>query len=263
MKKEICNLFKYILLQVSFLCGLFYFSSGSALAHERHYVFNQEYQTLPKGGMEIESHTEFKVPAWRRSNTNDIVYQGELEYGVTDHWTISHYETWQTQNQGGTDEDGNRLKDRTTYHGFKFETKYRLFEKGKLWVDPLIYLEWETDPRKDKNPNSIEGKIVLSRDFGKFNITYNQIIDSELGSGGRTEHEFTVGMNCEILEDLHAGMEIQGNYWKPSSNRNEFALGPALSYASKYFWVAAGILFGVNHAADDFDARVMAGIPLL
>lgn len=229
-------------------------TSQPLLAHERRYTFNQEYRTIPKGQFEIESHNYFKMPKFDRTNVNEFTFQEELEYGVTDRLTLAHYELWKVKNKIGPD-------DSTVYEGFKFETKYRLGEKGKYWVDPLLYLEWVTNPRNHKNPNKIESKIILSKDLGKFNLTYNQIMESVLGSGGRTDHQFTTGMNYEISESVHLGMEIKGDYWRPSSHRNRLALGPSISYAHNYFWIAATSLFGVNHAADDWEIRIIVGVP--
>lgn len=236
-----------------------------AFAHARTYVWNQEYQTLPQGVFELESHTRVKVPDMgKHSGANEWKYEEELEYGVTDHLNISHYQQWETANHEGFDDDGIPSKDVTKYAGFKFETKYRIGEKGKYWVDPLVYLEYEYEPqeRKEGAPHVIEGKIVLSKDFGRFNTTYNQIMESKLGHKGRTEHEYTLGFNYEFFEGFRSGMEIKGQYWNPGSNRNEIALGPTVAYEAKYFWVAVGVLIGANEAADDFQGRVSVGIPI-
>ena len=198
------------------------------------------------------------------TRNNEWKYEEELEYGLTDHLNISHYEMWQTANHEGLDGNGIPNKDVSRYAGFKFETKYRIGEKGKYWVDPLLYFEYEYEPqeRKEGAPHVLEGKIVISKDFGKLNATYNQIMESQLGHKGRTEHEYTVGLNYELLEGFRAGVEIKGQYWNPGSNRNEIALGPTVAYEGKYFWVALGVLIGANHEADDFQGRVSVGIPI-
>ncbi|HXV28055.1 MAG TPA: hypothetical protein VD913_03735 [bacterium] len=238
----------------SWAISLLMIISTVAYAHQRDYVWTEVYRTLPKGGIEIESWTSFEVPDINRSNENSIEYQFELEYGVTDRLTIAHYQRWETDNVVGDD-------DTTNYTGFKFEAKYRFFDKGKFWVDPLIYLEWVTNPHNDDNPNKIEAKIVLSKDIGKFNITYNQILESELGSGGRTEQNFELGMNYLVFSTFKAGLEFGGNYWHPSDNRNQISLGPTFSYEWKYFWIASGLRWGLNRASDDFEARIIVGVP--
>ena len=225
-----------------------------SFAHMRRYVWTEVYNTLPRGTFEVESWTTLKVPDGNRTNANTWQYQGELEYGITDHWNVAHYERWKTKNKVGPD-------DSTVYEGFKFETKYRFGEKGKYWLDPLLYLELATDVREKHRANELEGKLVLSKDIGKFNAAYNQIIESEVDNGGRTKHEFRVAAGYEILPGFHAGGEFVGQHWAPGSNRNELSMGPTIAYEHKYFWIAAGGLFGLNHAADDKEARLIVGIP--
>ena len=55
-------------------------------------------------------------------------------------------------------------------------------------------------------------------------------------------------------------VELKGNFWEPSSNRNEIAVGPSLAWENRYFWISSGILFGANHAADDIESRVIVGV---
>lgn len=234
--------------------GILALLAPEAGAHVRRYAFSEEYRTIPQGEFEIEQWTSFKLPNIHRSNKNTFQYQTELEYGITDRWTLAHYERWKTKNVVGRD-------DSTVYEGFKFETKYRFGEKGKYGVDPLLYLEWITDPTNDNNPNALEGKMILSKDFGKWNVTYNQVVESRLGSGGRTEHKFALGLNYPLLEGVHVGMEAKGDYWRPGSHRNRLALGPNLAFDANHFWVSTSVLFGANRAADDVEARVIVGIP--
>ena len=243
-------------LGTTLLILLFAVSLGvtDGLAHTRRYVFNQEYRTIPQGMFEIENWVKFKVPNRQKSNVRTWEYEEELEYGLTDRFTIANYHTWETKNKKGPD-------DSTVYKGFKIEAKYRIGEKGKYWVDPLLYFEWKREVRA-KNENVFESKLILSKDFGKLNLNYNQIMENQLGSGGRTAQQFTVGTNYEFPHDIHVGVEAKGDYWRPGSHRNRISLGPALAWEGKYFWVAASLLFGLNRAADDFEARAIVGIPL-
>lgn len=245
---------------LALLCA-FLLITTQVFAHERKYVWTEIYQTLPKNGREIELWTTLKVPNGNRTNVNTLQYQGELEYGATNHLTLAAYQRWETANRHGVDDNGIPKKDSTNYQGFKFEGKYRIGEKGKYWVDPLLYLEWSTEPREHPNENEIEGKIVLSKDFDKFNFSYNQIMESKLGRGGRTEHNYAVGAGYETFEELRLGGEMTGNYWHPSDHKNEMALGPTVAYSGKYFWMTIGAAFAVNKHTDDVQARVIVGIP--
>ena len=123
-------------------------------------------------------------------------------------------------------------------------------------------MEWATDPREHEHHNALETKLVLSKDFGKLNVVCNQIMENQLARDGRTTQEFTTGANYELISGVRAGVEFTGQYWAPGSHRNELSLGPTLAWENKYFWIAAGALFGVNHAADDHEVRIIVGIPL-
>jgi hypothetical protein len=238
-----------------FICSVMLLSS-EALAHERYYAWTEIYNTLPKGEKEFEYWTTLKVPDGSASSANNWEYQGELEYGVTDHLTIAHYQRWQTENQ-----EGEGLKDSTTYKGFKFEAKYRFFEKGKFFVDPLIYVEWAHNPQEKGDMNKLETKFVFSKDLDKLNLTYNQVIEKELGEGGRTNHEFKFGTSYELFPWLRPGFEMQGTFWHPTNHRNEFAVGPTVQYSNQWFWMVGGVSFGVDPNTDNVQARLVVGVP--
>lgn len=256
MKNVFLNRLATIAVGWAMLLSLMVLMAPNAFAHERHYVWNAEYRTLPQGTWELESITTSKVPDLKRSNANKWEYKQELEYGLTDHITIAHYEHWETVNKSGAG------KDTTKYSGFDFEAKYRIGEMGKYWVDPLLYFEIKRDPRKKDIPLTLEGKIVLSKDIGKLNVVYNQIIESQMGRKGLTEQAFTFGLNYEISDGVRLGFESKGQYWNPENHRNKLAMGPTLSYVHQCFWVALGTLFGVNRAADDWQSRLIVGVPI-
>lgn len=232
-------------------------SAPEAFAHARTYVFSQEYQTLPQGTFELENHTTLKVPRDEHSNVNTWTFQNELEYGVTDHLNIAHYEVWERQNKRNDD-------DTTKYAGFFWEAKYRIGERGKYWVDPLLYVEYKYDPRTRFTGASqtLESKIVLSKDLGdRWNVVYNHVLESKFGHKGRTDHKFTSGLNYEFADGLHLGLEFKGDYWRAGSNKNRLALGPTLAWENRYFWMAWGAAFGVNRHADDYETKLSVGVP--
>lgn len=235
-------------------------NTKSSFATIRQYVWTEEYRTQPKGTLELESWTTFDIPNTKFTNNNEIEYKGEIEYGITDRFTVAHYESWQTNNRHGLDENGVELDDSTVYTGFKFEAKYRILDKGKLPVDILLYLEIADNPQEKNHPLELEQKIILSKDFKKLNFTYNQIFDEEVGQDGRFEPEYSFGTKYELFDSFYAGCEFFGNYWEPSSHRNEMSIGPTLAWENKWFWIAAGVAFGANNAADDLKFRVIAGI---
>lgn len=219
-----------------------------ARADRRAYVWTYEYMTMPQGEFEIEYYLTLKAPDtgdFDRENTWE--HQAELEYGITDRWDAAIYQRWQHTNTAS--------EDKFEYTGTKLRTRYRLGEKGALPLDTLLYLEYIL-PDSSHEPDVLEGKLVLARDFGKFNVAYNQILAVGLNHDGETEHEYALGLGYEFCPAWKVALESTGNF-----TEDEYYLGPTLSWAGRRAWLAVGALTGLNDRSDDLRARLILGIP--
>ncbi|GEM_PF-1306455 len=235
-------------------------NTSAYMPSDVYYAFMEEYYTIPKHSFELQSQTTFNMPSYHVGGTNNFDYIGRLWYGVTDRIAVSNSETWKTVNQSGLTDDDQvppiPSKRRIYYDGFTVEARYRIGEKGKYWMDPLLLVAWQKHNHEEVNEKEIVGTIVLSKDLGNFNVTYNQIIDSGLGHRGRTQQDFAGGVSYRLPRGFQIGIETNGNYWKPSSNQNNLAIGPSFAYEGKHFWIVLGSLFAVTHVRDDRDAKV-------
>jgi predicted porin len=219
----------------------------NSYADRRSYVWTYEYQTMPKGMWELEYYFTSIVPHLEKSNINTLKQWLELEYGITNHWDVAMYQMYKINNkESETDSE---------YDGFKIRTRYRFARKGKLIVDPLLYLEYIRNPDLHK-PNVIEAKLVLAKDFGDINISYNQIFERDLENRGKTEPEYAVGLSYRVTPALRLGIESKGSY-----SKRETAVGPTLSWSRRKLWVSLGAAWGVNRRTDDLQARMIVGIP--
>jgi hypothetical protein len=230
------RLFIWMLLFVSIAVG------RTSNADQRNYVWTYEYLTLNKGSTEFEYYLTSKTPDDSRSGDTDYQHQLELEYGITDRWDIALYQVF---NQP----DGESLK----YGGFKVRTRYRFGERGEFFVDPLMYLEYQS--RVD-DADVFETKVILSKDIGKLNISYNQIIETEFDSDGEVEHEYAFGVSGPLSAALSLGMESKGNF-----TVGQYTAGPTLSWVGGRVWANLGVLFGFNEKAPDLQTRFILGIP--
>ena len=95
------------------------------------------------------------------------------------------YQTWQQTN---TDTD-----DSFDYTGSKLRTRYRIGEKGQLPVDVLLYAEYIFG-QGPKEYDKFEGKLILAKDFGKWNLSYNQIYEQKTKNGDDIEHGYATGL---------------------------------------------------------------------
>ena len=128
-------------------------------------------------------------------------------------------------------------------------------EKDKLPLDTLLYLEYIRNDNLEK-PNVLEGKVILAKDIGNFNLAYNQILKQELDSGGKTEHEYAAGVCYTFMPQFKFGLETKGNF-----TDSKYYVGPTISWAAKKFWVSVGAVGGLNKRSDDLQARAIIGIP--
>lgn len=215
-------------------------------ADQRSYVWTYEYMTMPKVRWEVEHYFTSEVPDTRKSNINTLKQWLELEYGITDRWDVAVYQMWKFKNK--------RFENDSEYDGFKMRTRYRFGEKGKFWLDPLVYLEYIRDDDFSK-PNVMEAKLVLAKDINNFNISYNQIIKRNLEREGKSDHEYATGINYALWPAFKLGIESKGNY-----SQEKTALGPTMSLSLGKYWISLGAVFGLNERTDDLQTRMIIGI---
>ena len=216
-------------------------------ADRRGMVWTYEYMTMPKGVFEVEYYLTEKQPNIKKATPNTWDHWLELEYGITDHWDVAVYQQFKQSNM--------ESKSTFEYDGFKFRTRYRFAEKDKWPLDTLLYFEYirEAD---FKEPNILEGKVILAKDIGKFTLAYNQILKQELDSDAKTEHEYASGVTYALTPHVKFGVETKGNY-----TESKYYIGPTVSYAAGRFWTALGALGGLTEESDDFQVRLIAGVP--
>lgn len=218
-----------------------------SFADRRSYVWTYEYQSMPKGMAEIEYYLTTEVPDKGRSNVNTWKHWVELEYGLTDRFDISMYQMWKQSNTSSSSSFG--------YDGLKIRARYRIGEKNKFIVDPLVYLEYIRDDDLSA-PHVGEAKLILAKDINDWNTSYNQIIKRNLERSGKTEHEYAASVGYAVLPTLKLCLESKGNY-----SSEKYALGPTASFAAHKFWVSLGAVFGLNDKTDDVQTRMIVGIP--
>lgn len=220
---------------------------NSVFADYRSYVWTYEYQTLPKGKGETEFYETIKIPDTNDPAIKTFEHWLEYEYGITDHFDLAVYQMWKTNDK--------REELDTQYDGTKVRGRYRIGEKGKHFLDTLLYAEYIRSARHH-NPHELELKIILAKDIGDFNIAYNQILSQELESDGITESEYACGASYRLNHNFRVGIESKGSYLK-----DKYSLGPTISFKTKRFWVTAGFAAAMHKRADDVQVRVITGVP--
>lgn len=218
----------------------------NSYADTRSYVWTYEYMTLPKGMAEVEYYLTAQVPDRAKSNVNTWKHWVELEYGITNNWDVAMYQMWKHKNTV--------TSSTSEYDGFKLRTRYRFGDRGRYFIDPELYFEYIRDDDLSK-PNVGEAKLILGKDVGKFNVSYNEILKRNLEKG-KTENEYAVGLSYALFPAIKLGVESKGVY-----NERKYGIGPSLSWANDRFWVSLGASFGLNKRTDDVQTRMIVGVP--
>jgi hypothetical protein len=157
-------------------------------AHVRDYLDTYAPTTLEKGRSELELWTDLRNPD---AGDSFWVHQTEVEYGVTDRYTLGVY---------GVFVDGQG------FSAVKVENRFRPVLPASWPVDTAFYVEIQKANGHKEN-NEVEGKILLAKNWGKWNVTANPILELE------ESREANGDKSWEMESALALGTCVR-RYWK-------------------------------------------------
>ena len=231
-------------------------TQGRASAHMRDYLFNQGYHTTRKGEAEVELYNDFNMPNTERDNTFNSLHQVELEYGITNRLQLSYYEVYKWNRTDDWQRDA-----------FKVEAKYRFLESGELPVDIALYGEYKNpNGRNQAASDEVEGKLILSRDFGRWNIVGNLITERKINEHEDLQWSYTAGASYELNPKVRLGLELQetlGDQGEFGIRRkdHQLQLMPVIAASlTPNCRVLFGPAVGLTHAADDLQLKSIVEI---
>lgn len=185
------------------------------------------------------------------------------------------------------------------FTGFRYETRYRLF-KEEVPLNPVLYAEyeqlhvatrykmevsgWVEPPFEEEEGDSdrediLETRLILSQDFGRWNVAFNWINESDLNAGGAA-----FGYSLGFLYRMHQHAEqdhahhTKKQFMQPATlafeffgalgDTNKFDLRPArqehyfqpsvMFHVSENSMLNIGVGIGLSHASDNL-IRLMYG----
>ena len=218
----------------------------NASADRRSYVWTYQYMTMPMGLSELEFYQTTKLRA-----TDDWEYRIEVEHGITSRWDVSLYQIF-AQPEGGS----------LSWDAVQLRTRYRIGEVGMYPLDPLIYLEYnrKTDL---KEPNKLEGKLILAKTIDKFNLAVNPVYELFFGPGTKHEAGIDIGISWQFHPRFVLGAESTSWFeFEDDETATSSYLGPTVSFASGEWWLTAGAAFGITDESDDARVRMILGVGL-
>ena len=226
-------------------------AAAPAQAHMRDYLVSQPYYTAKRGEFEVEVLNNVNLPRRESDDTYHSTHQIEVEYGITDHLQVAYYEVYRWDRVDDWEREA-----------FKIELKARLAEAGQWPVDLAFYAEYENpNGRRADFSDVLEHKVILSKDFGRLNLTGNFIFEKELNSGEAWQFEYTAGVNYAVAPTVRLGVEVKESLGGAGAflhdlDQRELLIVPGI-YANvgPHARVLFGPAFGVTRASDDLQLR--------
>lgn len=221
-----------LIVVIAALCAF----TGEAFAHREDYIDETlVYQTLEREEFEPEYWFDFG----RRFDTgnNFTRHNFAAEYGFTDHWMVDGRVTAEKEDGRSFSFDSGRL-----------ETRYRFYEEGTLPVDIALSVEVNTE-RDEANVLrfGIEPRLILSKDFGKLNLTLN--LAEEIPVDSRREaFNISSGFRYDATELFRFGSELKYNV-----DERQASVIPQIWFAFPHdLTLKLGFSYGFDHNKESF-----------
>jgi hypothetical protein len=214
---------------------------------ETELVYWVDYFARPNKSYDYFGKTVDKEGLWRHTF--------EIEYGVTDRWTLSYYADFEQPSS----EDFKYVQSRGVF------LRYRLFEAGQRFWDPAIYLEYYLPDHGYSENERLEARIILEKNTGPFQIRLNPILVKNLGGTDRTgesladegmEFEYAMGFYFKGLTDLKPGVEFYGEMGeigdlKRLDDQEHFVFPTIVLELPVNLEFETGVGFGLTAESDD------------
>lgn len=180
-------------------------------------------------------------------------HQFGVEYGATDRLVAEGKINYERAPQNST-----RLS------AAELEGRYQFFNQGEYWIDTGLLVSYSY-AFQHQQPDSLETKLLLQKDFGKVtstaNIGFTQDIGKYAASGG-PDYVFLLNTRYRYNIYFQPGIEIQSDLGQAHSLRHfdqqQDYIGPAI-YGKVFgrLKYQVGYFAGVSEAASSSAARVL------
>jgi hypothetical protein len=236
------RLYKYA---IGLMCSL---ASTSAFALDEIYSPNVEYRELSieyNGSRTFDTHSD-------KNNAQD--HEVALEAGLTPRWLLEASAGFSKDPDAGSKLDHVEL-----------ENRFQFFESGENWLDSGLLVAYDFSTQTHQ-PDSLETKLLLQKDFGMItstaNIGFSQNVGQYSGHTGGPDYVVLLNTRYRYNQYFQPGIELQSDLGQGHElghfNDQEHYIGPAV-YGKLFgqFKYQAGYFFGVSDAAAQSAARVL------
>lgn len=214
-------------------------------ADERRFTYVYEPETLPAGALEFENWVTLRSQRSAEAGQDNYTrwdLRQELEYGVTDWYTLGFYlnETSTSYQEPLTEVSHSEFE----FGGVSLENRFNVVNPAAHAIGVTLYLEGTySGPEAE-----VEEKIIIGQRHGlwkwAFNLEHATEWEDEL-----SEVEGEVGASFGVARDLGRhwalGLEVRSQTLLPDYAEVESTalfLGPVVSFRQEKWWAALTIL---------------------
>jgi hypothetical protein len=237
----------------------------TTLATERIFTYSYEPETMPQGALEFEQWVTLRTQRTKggevqQQNFNRWEIREELEYGVTDNYTVGLY--LNTKAESFRDFSRTPPEDVSEFEfaGISLENRYMVLNPAEHPVGLTLYLE----PTYTGSEAELEQKIILGQRHGDWKWALNLVHETEWEDNFHEtvgEVEATFGLGRQLNPRWTVGLELRNHYEIPEySEWESMALyaGPVVSYRQEKWWGALTVMpqvWGRNFDGNPDDDR--------
>lgn len=227
-------------------------SLATLRADERRFTYTYEPEVATKGSLEFEQWVTARISRNSdvgQENYNKWQFREELEYGVTDRYSISGYLL--TSSESFRDPTTGANESEFEFDGVAMENRYMLLNPAEHAVGLTLYFE----PRYSGSEAELEQKIILGQRHGDwkwaFNLTHATEWEDNLHEV-EGEFEASFGLSRDLNRRWSVGLEFRNHNELPEYETWEntaFFLGPVVSYRQEKWYATLSVMpqvYGAN-----------------
>ncbi len=229
---------------------------AAAHADERRFTYSYEPEVLPASAMEFEQWLTLRTQRTsggevKQGNYNLWEIREELEYGVTDNYSVSLYLNAAAESFRDYSQNPPLDVSHFDFKGVSLENRYMVLNPAEHALGLTLYLE----PRYSGDEAEVEEKIILGQRHGQWKWAFNLTHATEWTDNLHTvegEVEASVGVARDLGKNWSLGLEARDHNELPDYRiweNTALFVGPVVSYRQEKWWAALTVMpqvFGAN-----------------
>jgi len=220
--------------------------SGAAFATERYFAYTYEPEVFPQGAAEFEQWVSWRGQRTDAAGQHDYSrweFREELEYGVTDNYSVSLYvntseTSWQPVPATAEKAPG------FVFDGISIENRYMVCNPAEHAIGLTLYLE----PRFSGPEAELEEKIIIGQRIGDWKWALNLSHATEWALNDHTtegEFEVNFGITRHLNKHWSVGIEVRDHNELPEYDQWENTavfVGPSVTYTADKWWATLSVM---------------------